>query len=87
MYSLLVLSVFGVILNTTTTFNYIVNNQCWVENHLLCHENEDTFCMLNKVFNDYSNNFDFTEPYKNNIISFMNMNMNENYDYIVFECV
>jgi hypothetical protein len=86
MYSLIIVSVFGVILNTTTTFNYIVNNQCWVENHLLCYENEDIFCILNKeVYNDYSNNFDFTEPYKNNnIISFMNMN--ENYDYIVFEC-
>jgi len=86
MYSLIIVSVFGVILNTTTTFNYIVNNQCWIENHLLCHENEDIFCILNKeVYNDYSNNFDFTEPYKNNnIISFMNMN--ENYDYIVFEC-
>jgi hypothetical protein len=46
MYSLIIVSVFGVILNTTTTFNYIVNNQCWVENHLLCYENEDIFCIL-----------------------------------------
>ena len=53
MYSLLILSLLGVVLNTTTTFNHIHNNQCWIEYRVLCND-EIKFCVLHEVHLDYS---------------------------------